>query len=724
MTIELINPDLIDPSPWQTRVGDDSAHIQSLVAELAAGRRLPVPLARPSPTAPGRYQLAYHHSCFQAQKLFAPGQPVYLELVDLTDEQMSEEAITENAKRKDLNPVEKALALQRHIRDFHKTQAQAGALMDLDQSSVSNLLGLLDFPEKLQEMVGAGRLPLRFAWKLKTVAKYWPDRAVNAGGAIANHDEDQRDDAANNELSTIWASLAIEIERLPWDWNWKPDPTIYAEILPAAKGAPELPRVCKGCPDLQTYSKTKFCALVACYRLKEKVYARRELARVAKKTEIPAGDGKAKPVFDSILHYSDELTKARKLLERKPAGLALVERQPAGKSWEDQVYTDLFGSPFVTIAAEDPKAILKTLELPAVEARKLQAPELSERVREREAEAKTERAVRRAIFHRAKADIIWMLANLAHSIADQLQIAGPILEECEEELTERDHIPQGAYEEIHAHKTEIEKEIRRLDKEGQAERVALLRREHILYMTFASPICDGGSAYGAKKSDEINAYVLPDARDQIAQRVEDLGLKAPKGWDVPPIHRTEFNCWTCGTFAPGENLTQKDVAEGWRIEHNGKATTAVYCPDCRPPEGPFVKDLPESWRAPLHLKFDIGDPPQPVKVDYTPSAFVDKITPDSDVTIHFEFHGEATSETGYHSYFTTFDLPPKGETPEIHARKQAESFYAELHKKAKGKKAQPAKPSRKSALNAPGWKNPAAQAALAAKSAKGKRAKK
>jgi hypothetical protein len=71
-----------------------------------------------------------------------------------------------------------------------------------------------------------------------------------------------------------------------------------------------------------------------------------------------------------------------------------------------------------------------------------------------------------------------------------------------------------------------------------------------------------------------------------AGHVADLAAntKLPAGWDKPPIHRTEYNCWQCGVFAGQTKVTKRDVAEGWLIEHSQGKAIVVRCPKCPAPK--------------------------------------------------------------------------------------------------------------------------------------------
>jgi ParB family chromosome partitioning protein len=77
---------------------------------------------------------------------------------DVPDDRMLEFALIENVQREDLNPMDKAVAVQRMIRELALTQEDAGRRLGLERSTVANLLRLLDLPPAVQDMVSRGTL--------------------------------------------------------------------------------------------------------------------------------------------------------------------------------------------------------------------------------------------------------------------------------------------------------------------------------------------------------------------------------------------------------------------------------------------------------------------------------------------------------------------------------------------------------------------------------------
>ena len=113
-------------------------------------------------------------------------QEVPVIILDVDDKEAMEIALVENELREDLNPIEKAEAVQRMIKMYNMTQDEAGEILGVDRSTISNLLRLLKLPESIKRMLREGEitegharclvnLPEEIAVRL---AKLYADRSV------------------------------------------------------------------------------------------------------------------------------------------------------------------------------------------------------------------------------------------------------------------------------------------------------------------------------------------------------------------------------------------------------------------------------------------------------------------------------------------------------------------------------------------------------------------
>ena len=92
-----------------------------------------------------------------------------LNIVELDDQGMFEQAVAENRERKDLTAIEEAQAMAVYRDHFKKTSAQIGELFHLSDSAVRNKMRLLDLPDEVKAKIsdrtiteGAGREVLTF----------------------------------------------------------------------------------------------------------------------------------------------------------------------------------------------------------------------------------------------------------------------------------------------------------------------------------------------------------------------------------------------------------------------------------------------------------------------------------------------------------------------------------------------------------------------------------
>lgn len=67
-------------------------------------------------------------------------------------------SLTENLQRSDLNPIEKACALQRLLEDFSFTQQEVGQRVGMSQSAIAHHVRLLCLPPEVQRLISEGAL--------------------------------------------------------------------------------------------------------------------------------------------------------------------------------------------------------------------------------------------------------------------------------------------------------------------------------------------------------------------------------------------------------------------------------------------------------------------------------------------------------------------------------------------------------------------------------------
>ena len=88
---------------------------------------------------------------------------------DVDDRTAAEFSLVENLQREDLNPLERAEAFDRLVREFHLTHAEIASQVGLDRSSISNHLRLLELDDATRSALRDGRLTMGHARALLAI---------------------------------------------------------------------------------------------------------------------------------------------------------------------------------------------------------------------------------------------------------------------------------------------------------------------------------------------------------------------------------------------------------------------------------------------------------------------------------------------------------------------------------------------------------------------------
>ena len=89
---------------------------------------------------------------------------------DFNDQEMMEIALIENIQRENLNPIEEADAFAKIIENNNFTQEQVAQKFGKSRSYVTNLLGLLNLPEKTKELVKEQKITMGHARVLSKIS--------------------------------------------------------------------------------------------------------------------------------------------------------------------------------------------------------------------------------------------------------------------------------------------------------------------------------------------------------------------------------------------------------------------------------------------------------------------------------------------------------------------------------------------------------------------------
>ena len=164
MTVDLKQ---ITDNPWQPRVAMTSEDLEELAADIRELGLLQVPLARPSPTRPGMYELAFGHRRVAAIRLLRERaewpDSMDLDVDGISDERMALIALSENVRRRDLSQIEIVRAHKRAIESTELTIQELADKIGMARPTLSNNLRVLELPAFVLEHVESGDLSLSVA---------------------------------------------------------------------------------------------------------------------------------------------------------------------------------------------------------------------------------------------------------------------------------------------------------------------------------------------------------------------------------------------------------------------------------------------------------------------------------------------------------------------------------------------------------------------------------
>ncbi len=144
-----ISVESIKRNPFQPRSDFDQGSLDELAASIKTHGVLQPILVR---QVDDGYQLIAGERRWLASKKVGLTE-IPCRVMELDNRQVSEAAIEENLKRKDLNVLEKAQAFQDYVDRFGCTIEELGKRLSMDRSTVSNMLRLLELPEPVKKLL-------------------------------------------------------------------------------------------------------------------------------------------------------------------------------------------------------------------------------------------------------------------------------------------------------------------------------------------------------------------------------------------------------------------------------------------------------------------------------------------------------------------------------------------------------------------------------------------
>jgi ParB family chromosome partitioning protein len=156
--------DLLQRGQYQPRVDMRQDTLENLADSIRSQGVVQPIVVRPI-TGKGteqRYEIVAGERRWRAAQL-AGLEKVPAVIREIPDESAIAMALIENIQRENLNPLEEARALDRLIREFDLTHAEAAEAVGRSRASVSNLLRLLELSDKVKPMLEDRQLEMGHA---------------------------------------------------------------------------------------------------------------------------------------------------------------------------------------------------------------------------------------------------------------------------------------------------------------------------------------------------------------------------------------------------------------------------------------------------------------------------------------------------------------------------------------------------------------------------------
>lgn len=273
------------------------------------------------------------------------------ELVEFSDQEMFELAVTENGDRDDLTTIETAQAMVTYRDQFGKSSGEIGKLFGLSGSAVRNMIRLLELPPAIQGQVATGEISQGTARKLLTLQKLSPRTVENVAKNISTSGEITSDEVTRKIQEGLKKSKNAMLMWGKWrgkeaaplggsylfDFDWRPnakalprnqfdkylpqykteiyydDITVYVlrdglnvdGILEKLSWVPDLPAefvtdvvqlthppACKGCTFYGIIEGDHYCGAKPCWEIKRDAWLQEQAEIISRETGIPIYDPK------------------------------------------------------------------------------------------------------------------------------------------------------------------------------------------------------------------------------------------------------------------------------------------------------------------------------------------------------------------------------------------------------------------------------------------------
>jgi len=156
-TSKNVGIELIRPGKFQPRKEFDPEALNQLADSIRAKGILQPLLVRRDPQNPNQYELIAGERRWRAAQI-AKLHEVPVVIKDLSDLEALEIGLIENLQRRDLTPIEEAMAFKQLMVQFNRSQEDMAAAIGRSRSYIANMTRLLDLPKSVQSMLASNQL--------------------------------------------------------------------------------------------------------------------------------------------------------------------------------------------------------------------------------------------------------------------------------------------------------------------------------------------------------------------------------------------------------------------------------------------------------------------------------------------------------------------------------------------------------------------------------------
>ena len=159
-SLRLLPVDLLQRGQYQPRADIRKDTLEDLANSIKAQGIVQPIVARP--IGGSRYEIVAGERRWRAAQM-AGLEEIPAVIKEIPDEAAIAMSLIENIQRENLNPLEEARALDRLIREFDLTHAEAAEAVGRSRAAVSNLLRLQDLSDKVKPMLESRQLEMGHA---------------------------------------------------------------------------------------------------------------------------------------------------------------------------------------------------------------------------------------------------------------------------------------------------------------------------------------------------------------------------------------------------------------------------------------------------------------------------------------------------------------------------------------------------------------------------------